>query len=62
MKKLIPVLAALALLCSACGAPQTNLTDWQFSKDGEQWEAVKVPHSYNAQDGPTEKYYRGKAQ
>ena len=59
MKHLIPGLAALALLC-ACSV-ETDLTDWQFSKDGEQWENVTVPHSYNALDGPTEKYYRGKA-
>ena len=61
MKHLIPALAALVLLCGACSAPQTYLTDWQFSKDGEQWENVMVPHSYNALDGPTQKYYRGKA-
>ena len=61
MKALTPGLVALALMCSACGTPQTNLTDWQFSKDGEQWEAVTVPHSYNALDGPTSAYYRGKA-
>ena len=59
MKHLIPGLAALALLC-ACTV-ETDLTDWRFSKDGEQWENVTVPHSYNALDGPTEKYYRGKA-
>jgi beta-galactosidase len=59
MKHLIPGLAALALLC-ACTV-ETDLTDWQFSKDGEQWENVTVPHSYNALDGPTQKYYRGKA-
>ena len=59
MKRLIPGLAALALLC-ACSV-ETDLSDWQFSKDGEQWENVTVPHSYNALDGPTEKYYRGKA-
>ena len=61
MKYLLPGLMALSVL-AACGVtPQTDLTDWQFSKDGEQWEAVTVPHSYNAQDGPTQKYYRGKA-
>ena len=60
MKALTTGLMALALLCAAC-APKTNLTDWQFSKDGEQWESVTVPHSYNALDGPTQEYYRGKA-
>ena len=59
MKHLIPGLVALALLC-ACSV-ESELTDWQFSKDGEQWENVTVPHSFNALDGPTEKYYRGKA-
>ena len=48
MKYLLPGLVALSLL-AACGVtPQTDLTDWQFSKDGDQWEAVTVPHSYNA--------------
>ena len=60
MKNLLPGLVALSLLAVACGV-QSELKDWQFSKDGEQWEAVTVPHSYNAQDGPTQKYYRGKA-
>ena len=55
MKTLLPGLVALSLLAVACGA-QPELKDWQFSKDGQQWEAVTVPHSYNAQDGPTQKY------
>ncbi|MBR6859433.1 MAG: hypothetical protein IKM89_08490, partial [Bacteroidales bacterium] len=60
MNHFIPGLVALSLLCGACTA-ESELKDWQFSRDGEQWEAVTVPHSYNAQDGPTQKYYRGKA-
>ena len=40
---------------------QTALTDWEFSKDGADWEAVTVPHSYNAVDGRSAKYYRGPA-
>ena len=60
MKSLLPGLVALTLLAVACAAP-SELKDWQFSQDGQQWEAVTVPHSYNAQDGPTQKYYRGKA-
>ena len=54
------MLGLTVLLCAAC-APRTSLTDWQFSQDGEQWETVTVPHSYNALDGSTQKYYRGKA-
>ena len=53
--------AALALACAAACTPETDLTDWEFSKDGVTWEKVTVPHSYNALDGPTEKYYRGPA-
>ena len=60
MKYLLPGLVALSLFAVACSV-KSELTDWQFSKDGEQWEAVTVPHSYNAQDGPTQNYYRGKA-
>jgi beta-galactosidase len=40
---------------------QTALADWEFSKDGANWEAVTVPHSYNAVDGRSAKYYRGPA-
>ena len=40
---------------------QKALTEWEFSKDGANWEAVTVPHSYNAVDGRSEKYYRGPA-
>ena len=60
MKYLLPGLVALSLLAVACGV-ESELKDWQFSKDGEQWESVTVPHSYNALDGPTQKYFRGKA-
>ena len=60
MKYLLPGLIALSLLTVSCGV-ESELKDWQFSKDGQQWEAVTVPHSYNAQDGPTQNYYRGKA-
>lgn len=42
-------------------APQTNvLTDWQFSKDSAAWTSVAIPHSYNAIDGHSKSYYRGK--
>jgi len=40
---------------------QTALVKWEFSKDGQSWEKVSVPHSYNAIDGRSESYYRGKA-
>ena len=40
---------------------QTALTEWEFSKDSVNWETVTVPHSYNAVDGRSEKYYRGPA-
>ena len=40
---------------------QTALTAWEFSKDGTTWESVTIPHSYNAVDGRSPKYYRGPA-
>jgi len=53
--------AVLAVLCASACTSEAELKDWEFSKDGENWETVTVPHSYNALDGPTQKYYRGKA-
>jgi beta-galactosidase len=40
---------------------QKALVEWEFSKDGSTWETVTVPHSYNAVDGRSAKYYRGPA-
>ena len=37
------------------------LVEWEFSKDGTAWERVTVPHSYNAVDGRSARYYRGPA-
>lgn len=59
--------AALACLLAATAvaqvrAPrQTEIKEWQFSKDQSAWETVSVPHSCNAADGRSPKYYRGKA-
>ncbi len=55
--------ASVAFLAS-CQPQQSrveNVADWQFSADSAAWEQVTVPHSYNAADGRTAKYYRGKA-
>lgn len=41
------------------GARQTELREWEFSKDGVSWQKVTVPHSWNAQDGHSGRYYRG---
>ncbi len=38
---------------------QTALDTWQFSKDNQNWETVTIPHSCNAIDGHSPKYYRG---
>lgn len=43
------------------GFRQEQLKEWEFSKDGSNWETVAVPHSYNAEDGHSPYYYRGKA-
>ena len=40
---------------------QKALTEWEFCQDSAAWEAVTVPHSYNAVDGQSEEYYRGPA-
>lgn len=53
------------LLVSACvqhpsSNKVTRLENWEFSKDGVQWEEVTVPHSCNGADGRSAAYYRGK--
>ena len=40
---------------------RTALVEWEFSKNGTDWERVTVPHSYNAVDGRSARYYRGPA-
>ncbi|MBR5099995.1 MAG: hypothetical protein IKX34_01670 [Bacteroidales bacterium] len=47
------------LLSSSLQARTTRLEQWQFSRDGIQWEEVSVPHSCNAVDGRSASYYRG---
>ena len=39
----------------------TPLTTWSFSIDGESWENVEIPHTYNNIDGQSKSYYRGTA-
>lgn len=41
--------------------PGKALTTWSFSIDGESWEEVTIPHTYNAADGHSKEYYRGYA-
>ena len=71
MKHIFPLLAVLLLAWSCSTNPdnlirfipkgQRALTEWEFSRDGESWEKVSVPHSYNGFDGSSASYYRGKA-
>jgi beta-galactosidase len=42
------------------GTRTVNLKDWAFSLDSIHWQSVTIPHSYNAIDGHSPKYYRGK--
>lgn len=51
---------ALALLASIAGATETPLRNWEFSQDGAEWQNVSVPHSWNAEDGHSPAYFRGK--
>ena len=71
MKRFLILLASVLLVCS-CATTQSDvtrlipkgqqaLTEWEFSRDGDSWEKVTVPHSYNAIDGRSAKYYRGPA-
>ena len=66
LKTMAAVLSALCLGSFPLGAQirgfhQTQLKEWEFSKDGSSWEEVIVPHSYNARDGHSASYYRGEA-
>lgn len=58
--RLTTLLAAAALSMTAAHAQITPLPDWQFSRDSLRWDDVSVPHSYNALDGRSPHYYRGK--
>ncbi|MBR3562943.1 MAG: hypothetical protein IKN93_03860 [Bacteroidales bacterium] len=55
-----PVVAALLLSCTMAGARETEIRDWEFSRDRTDWTAVTVPHSWNAMDGRSASYFRGK--
>ena len=53
--------AVLPLNGQIRGNRQEQLKAWEFSKDGVSWQSVTVPHSYNAVDGHSPKYFRGEA-
>jgi len=57
----VAMMAVMPLKAQIRGLRQTELKEWQFSKDGSSWQKVTVPHSYNAIDGQSRSYYRGKA-
>lgn len=60
---LLPGYCAADTLSAARFVPpgQRALSDWEFSVDGDNWTSVQVPHSYNAVDGHSPSYYRGRA-
>lgn len=68
----VVLLALVAVLLTAhCATDKTDvrfipkgqkaLAEWEFSRNGESWEKVTVPHSYNGIDGRSASYYRGPA-
>ena len=67
-KQSLASLLALTII-SACTSKENKWTDraftgmpleeWSFSIDGQTWEDVKIPHTYNVQDGHSKSYYRG---
>lgn len=64
--KSLAMMATLFLpFCALTAWSQTagnrqRLDHWEFSLDSAHWQQVTVPHSYNAIDGHSKKYYRGK--
>ena len=69
-KFLISAILELAVFSSCCereysltdrAMTGTPLTTWSFSIDGESWENVEIPHTYNKIDGQSKSYYRGTA-
>ena len=72
MKRILALALSLTALLWSCAHSaqdalryvpkgRTALIEWEFSKDGTDWVRVTVPHSYNAVDGRSAKYYRGPA-
>ena len=71
MHRLFLLVALLACAASCCSRDAAEYTDrytggkalsrWEFSIDGNQWEQVILPHSFNAVDGHSKEYYRGPA-
>jgi len=57
----VVLFATLPMEAQIRGFRQEQLKEWEFSKDGSDWQTVAVPHSYNAEDGHSPYYYRGKA-
>ena len=65
-KRLVSVMAMAVVLtfpvtAQIRGFHQEPLRIWEFSSNGSPWQSVMVPHSYNAEDGHSPKYYRGEA-
>jgi len=51
----------LLLLPTGAFATETQVKEWEFSFDKTNWEKVCIPHSWNAHDGHSQAYFRGKA-
>lgn len=50
----------MTMLVAAAQTQWQELRDWRFRKDADtEWQAVTVPHSCNANDGQSARYYRG---
>lgn len=56
------IITVISCLLALSGFAQTKtcLSNWDFSRDSVNWEEVTIPHSTNAIDGHSAKYYRGR--
>lgn len=54
------IITLAAVVATSAQTSWQELRDWDFRKDADaEWQRVRVPHSCNATDGQSARYYRG---
>lgn len=61
MRRFFLIIFFLCLFATVGFAQKDSLLiDWEFSRDSVSWQMVNIPHSCNALDGHSARYYRGR--